>query len=104
MKPYKVRITDPALDDVEQIYRYISDVLLEPQAAEQILDLFEESMQNLSHMPHSRPLVAYEPLAQRGLRKLIVKNYIAFFVIDEDEKTVNIERVLYGRRNWISIL
>lgn len=33
-------------------------------------------------------------------RKLIIKNYIAFYRINEDEKTVNVERILYGGTDW----
>lgn len=39
-----------------------------------------------------------------GYRKLIVKNYIVFFTIDEPNKVVDVERILYGRRDWLRIL
>ena len=33
-------------------------------------------------------------------RRLIIKNYIAFYRINEDEKIVNVERILYGATDW----
>jgi plasmid stabilization system protein ParE len=39
-----------------------------------------------------------------GYRKLIVKNYIAFFTVDEKAKTIDVERILYARRDWLRIL
>ncbi|HBG16880.1 MAG TPA: hypothetical protein DDW93_08890 [Firmicutes bacterium] len=39
-----------------------------------------------------------------GYRKLIVKNYIVFFTINEKSKVVDVERILYARRDWLRIL
>jgi plasmid stabilization system protein ParE len=55
-------------------------------------------------MPYACPPVIDERLARMGYRKLIVRSHIAFFTIDENAKVVNIERVLYARRDWLHIL
>ena len=39
-----------------------------------------------------------------GIRFTLVKNYIAFYVISENNHTVYIVRFLYGKRDWITIL
>ena len=39
-----------------------------------------------------------------GYRKLVVKNYVVFYLIDEKNKVVEIGRILYGRRDWLSLL
>ena len=51
-------------------------------------------------MPYRYCLVAYNLLKKVGIRKLIVKNYIVFFKVYENKKTVGIVRIMYGRRNW----
>lgn len=61
-------------------------------------------MTDLSDMPQRCSQVADPRLAQMGFRKLIVKNDVVFFSIDEKNKVVNIERVLYGRRDWLKFL
>ena len=66
--------------------------------------LFEEAMLSLSDMPQRCPLVSDDRLSQMGYRKLIVKNYVVFFSIDEKNKVVDVERILYGRRDWIRFL
>jgi plasmid stabilization system protein ParE len=38
-----------------------------------------------------------------GYRQLIVKNYIAFFTMDE-KNVVDVERIFYARRDWLCIL
>ncbi|WP_083809940.1 type II toxin-antitoxin system RelE/ParE family toxin [Mahella australiensis] len=45
-----------------------------------------------------------ERLASLGYRKLIVKNYVVFFTIDEKSKVVDIARILYARRDWLRVL
>jgi hypothetical protein len=44
-------------------------------------------------------LIDNERLAALGYRRLLVKNYLVFFVIDEEAQTVSIERIIYNRRN-----
>lgn len=58
----------------------------------------------LSDMPQRYPFVADERLCQMGYCKLTVKNYIVFFSIDEKNKVVDVERILYDRRAWLRIL
>lgn len=101
---YDVRITEPAEEDLRDIFRYISRVLLEPQIAQKTIATLKKSILALSDMPQGRPLVADDRLSSMGYRKLIVKNYIVFFTVDEREKMVYVERVLYGRRDWVCIL
>jgi plasmid stabilization system protein ParE len=63
----------------------------------------EKAILNLKDMAHSHPKCLDETLNKKGYRKLIINNYIAFYTIDEEEKTVLVMRVLYGRR-WVEAL
>lgn len=104
MAKYRVDISDPAESDLGDIIRYIASQLSAPLSALHLMELLEESMEDLSDMPQRYPFVSDERLAQMGYRKLSVKNYIVFFSIDEKDKVVDIERILYGRRDWLRIL
>lgn len=64
----------------------------------------EQAIESLEEMPHRASTVADERLASIGYHKLIVKNHIIFFSIYEKAKAVDVERILYGRRNWRTIL
>ncbi len=55
-------------------------------------------------MPTRHAVVADEELALQGIRKLIMNNYIVFYVVSEENATVTVVRILYGRRNWINLL
>lgn len=104
MAKYRVDVSEPAENDLRDIVRYIKSQLSAPISALSMIELFEDAMAGLSNMPQRHPFVADERLAQMGYRKLPLKNYVVFYSIDEGNKVVDIERILYGRRDWLRIL
>ena len=104
MVQYRVDVSESAESDLRDIVRYISSQLSAPITALGMMELFEKAISGLAEMPQSRPLVADDRLFSMGYRKLIVKNYIVFFTINEKEKVVHVERIPYGRRDWMRIL
>ena len=101
---YSVNITDVAEEDILSTVRYISCELKAPKAANALLDEIEKHEGILGKTPNIYPRVPDEYLAEKGLRFVIIKNYLMFFSVDEEEKAVNVVRFLYGRRDWKNIL
>lgn len=104
MDKYSVEITEPAEYDLLEIKRYISEELYEPKIAERIISNIADAIFKLEDMPFRYALVSDERLALCGMRKLIIDNYIVFYIVDERIRTVTIVRVLYVRRNWADLL
>jgi plasmid stabilization system protein ParE len=104
MAKYRVDVSEPAENDLRDIVRYISAQLSAPMTALKMMDTIEEAITGLAVIPQKCPLVTDERLAMMGYRKLLVKNYIVFFMIDEKSKVVDVERILYARRDWLHIL
>jgi plasmid stabilization system protein ParE len=104
MPKYRIDISEPAENDLRDIIRYIRAQLSAPLSALEMAETVENALAGLADMPHGYPRVADERLAYRGYRKLIVKNYIVFFTINEKAKVVDVERILYMRRDWLHIL
>lgn len=104
MAQYRVDISEPAENDLLDIVRYITSQLSAPISALNMLEQLEEAMSGLNDMPQRYRLVADERLAQMGYRKLSVKKYTLFFSIDETNKVVDVERILYTRRDWLRII
>ena len=50
---FKVRFAPQAIDDLEEIKRYISDDLFNPQAAADIVALVFEKVRTLASMPQT---------------------------------------------------
>ena len=42
--------------------------------------------------------------AKRGTRRVLVKNYIAYYLIDEEEENIVVLRVVYNRRDQNTLL
>ena len=97
---YRIKITPKANDDLDDIYDYISKELFNQVAAENLMDKIETSIMRLGDFPLSCSFVEDNVLKQKGYRKLIINNYIAFYVVDGTEKQVVIMRVLYGKQNY----
>jgi len=101
---YFPNITDLAEEDILSVVKYIKNSLKNPVAANNLLDEIERHEKNLEDNPYIYPLVNDDYLSEKGLRLIVIKNYLMFFIINEDNKIVNILRFLYGRRNWNNIL
>ena len=68
-------------------------------------DLLEETDQKINALlpfPQEHPIVEDKLLAAWGVRFTQVKNYLAFYVVEESQVTVI--RFLYAKSDWISIL
>lgn len=83
---------------------YIEFTLFNPQAADDLLDKADQEIGSLTELPYTHQLVNDPFLNALGIRFVMVNDYIAFFLIDEEEKTVYIVRFLYEKRNWMQIL
>lgn len=104
MKQYKVLMTIPAADDLQAIAEYISDALLEPLEAKKLVSKIKTAVLSLGKLPARFALVTDESIAVQGIHKLLVENYIMFYVISEKDKTVTVVRILHARRDWKHLL
>ena len=100
MDSYNVKIYPAARQDLQDVVSYLNT--LSADVALQYYDELTEKIAGLSKMP-LRCAPSRDPaLAARGYRCLFVKNYIVFFVVVE--KTVQIRRILYARRDYTNLL
>lgn len=96
---WKVNYTEDAEQDLQSIFDYISDVLLEPVTATNQTNRIMDAADSLDHMPLRYRLYDKEPWQSRGLRVMPVDNYLVFYLPDETKKTVAIIRIMYGGRD-----
>ena len=104
MGVYKVCLTEPAENDLRDIARYISSQLNAPVNALNMIRTIKAAIVKLESMALSYPLVRDERLASLGYRLLPVNSYIAFYIVNERENTVDVDRILYSRRDWRNLL
>lgn len=97
-----IRYSRLALRDYEQIGDYIAAELENPIAALHTVNQIQDTISKLADYPHSgAPLSArYEDVG--NYRYLVCGSYMAFYRVEDN--TVFVDRILYGRRDYISIL
>ena len=100
MEKYEVKIFSTAKQDLLEIIDYLNT--LSPETALRYYDKLTEEIGGLSHMPERCPRPRDLALAAKGYRYLIVENYLVFYTISG--QTVQIQRILYGRRNYQNLL
>ena len=99
---YKLIFSKNFKNDVKSSVNYIKNMLQAPMASERLKDEIKKAYKRIKQNPYMCPIVPNDYLASMGFRFTKVKNYMLFYVIDENE--VNIIRFLYGHRDWINIL
>ncbi len=102
MKEYNIDYSKEAKEDLVEIKQYIKYNLQEPETAEKLITKIKNEINNLKHNPKIYGVIDDELIRKLEIRKLIVDNYIIFYRIKNDN--IEIVRIMYGRRNWISLL
>ena len=93
---YFVNISNEAGEDLRQIYLYIAHSLLAPATARAQIACIKKDIFGLDFMPTMFKRYDKEPWCSRGLRMMPVDKYVVFYLIDEENKVVNVTRIIYG--------
>ncbi|MBQ0162440.1 MAG: type II toxin-antitoxin system RelE/ParE family toxin [Treponema sp.] len=100
---YNVRIMEKAEEDLSE--DYISDTLKNPTAADNLLIDFLGKKENLADNPYMYPLSDNQVLQNDGYHRfLFYKNFIALYLIDDEEKIVSIMRISYAKRDYANLI
>ena len=77
---------------------YIAEELSAPDAAASLLDEVDDQVSKLSEFPYRHRIYPLMFAMKHEIRFFPVKNYSVFYVIREEEKTVEIWRFLHQRQ------
>lgn len=100
MDNYTVKLLSRAYHDLEEIYAYIAETLVEPGTAEKLLDIVETGILGLEQFPQRGALRKTGIYANNGYRQLFVKNFTVVYRVNEKEKQVVIVTVKYSRSKF----
>ncbi len=102
---YNVRIMEKAEEDLSEIVDYISDMLKNQKAADNLLVGFLQEKDNIAENPYMYPLSDNPVLQNEGYHRfLFYKNFIALYLIDDEEKIVSIMRIVYAQRDYANLI
>lgn len=102
MKKYNIQYSKESKEDLLGIKQYIKYDLQEPEIAQKLISKIRNEINNLKYNPKIYEVIDDELLKKIGIRKLVVDNYIIFYRVKND--SIDIVRIMYGRRNWIKLL
>jgi len=100
---YKIIVSKDANRDIDEIVSYIVHELKNTRAAMSFLDGVEKSYTGITENPFMYSLCNDARLYKEGYRKIVIKNYLIFYRVDENQKSVFIVRVLYGARDYSNL-
>lgn len=101
----QIKLAKRAEIDLKSALRYIA-VELDNETASRNLDREARKLfAMVADLPELYSLVYDDDLLfQKGVRKMPIKKYLAFYVIYEEIQTVYILRILHSSCNWLSIM
>ncbi len=83
MADYSIQYTDEALQDLRDIYDYISFELKAPGIAAAQIKRIRDEIRSLNVFPKRYRLVDWEPWMSRGMRQMPVDHFIVFYVVSD---------------------
>ena len=95
MDNYAVKLYAQAYRDLDGIYSYIANELLEPNAALNLVNELEGAILSLEQMPDRGAVRRVGLFANSGYRQLFVKNYIIIYRVLREQKEVHIVTIRY---------
>ena len=98
-KQYEVKITRHAEQSMREIGTYIATDLMSPETAVKMLGTFQTEIMKLSALPQRVHLTPEEPWHSLGIRRMRIKNYYAYFWVDEVKEKVQIMDFIYVGRD-----
>lgn len=101
---YSVIYSPQAFLDLSELYKYIRFTLQVPKTAEKLVSRIRKTIRSLNTMPMRHSLVEWEPWHSMGIRRVLIDNYTAFYLVDEDKCSVTVVRIFYAGRNIENII
>ena len=92
---YEVIYLPTARKQLEDIVDYIAVELATPDAAFDFIDAVDKEAKSLAKMPYRHPIYHTRFAVLEEVRWISVKNYNVFYKVFEEDKTVEIRRVLH---------
>ena len=100
MYKYFVKLLPKAYRDIDEIYNYISRILLEQEIAMNFIRDIENVIFSLEEFPYRGAERKIGTYVNKGYRQVFFKNFSAVYRIDESQKTVIIVTVRYSKSNF----
>lgn len=93
---HKIVYLPLAEEDILEAVDYISDKLDAPEAAADLLEKLDETVETIARFPYAYELYRTVRPMRDEIRKVAVKGFVLYYAVFEEQ--VEIRRFLHGRR------
>lgn len=100
MKKYIVELSETANQDLNNIISYLRYTLSGDIIADKYKILFKQALRDLEDVAGSMPILSEELTGHKDIRKINVRNYIIFYIIDEEKSKVFVVRIGHAFMDW----
>lgn len=100
MKKYIVEMSETAEHDLENIISYLRYNLSGDIIADKYKILFKKELRNLENVAESMPILDEELTGHKNIRKINIRNYIVFYIVDEENSKAYILRTGHVFMDW----
>ena len=97
---YSVKLLPRAYRDLDGIYTYIAETLIEPGIAAKFVDSLEEAIFSLESMPQRGAVRKTGAYANKGYRQLFVGNFTVVYRVAEAKKRVLGVTIRYSKSQF----
>lgn len=98
----EIHYSSRALQDLDEIYDYIADHLKNVNAAQGVVNGILDAVETLASFPEAGSTLIFFPDLDSGYRYVRHKKYLAFYHLSG--RNIYIDRVLYGKQDYESLL
>ena len=99
---HELKFSPLALQDLDGIWEYITSDLGNPRDADKVVTAIMDTVDKLQEFPGMGAKLSSAVDMESDYRFVVSGHYMAFYRIGEG--TVFIDRILYGRRNYLQAL
>ena len=100
MKKYIVEISETAEQDLENIISYLRYNLAGDIIADKYKLLFKQKLKDLENVAGSMIILNEDLTGHKNIRKINVRNYIIFYIGDEENSKVLVLRIGHAFMDW----
>jgi len=100
---FEVEFTEECIEEIIEIYEYISNNLKEDNAAKRLMTEVTKRVLDLVNTPELYMKIGKVDTLKRQYHRMVVKNYSILYTIDFERRKVYICRMIYGKRNYFNL-
>lgn len=102
-EPFEVEFTAECIEEMTEIYEYISNNLKEDNAAKRLMTQVTNRVLDLANAPEIYMKIGNADRLKREYHRMVVKNYVILYTIDLEKRKVYISRMVYRRKNYLNL-